>query len=100
MVDIGGDLRCWGKAPNAEGWRIGVVDAQNPYDNASSLSHLVLNDMAAATSGRSSRHQVILSPRTGAAVTHAAYATAVAKSAMDADALATVAGLVEQDLDA
>jgi thiamine biosynthesis lipoprotein len=89
MMDIGGDLRCWGKAPQTRGWRIGLVDAADPSDNAPSLSHLKLNDMAVATSGRSSRNQLIISPLSGAAVDHVAYATAVAPSAMDADALAT-----------
>lgn len=90
MLDIGGDLRCWGKAPQTAGWRIAVVDAADPSDNASPMSHVILNDLAAATSGRSSRGQTILSPSDGAAVTHIAYATAVAKTAMDADALATI----------
>ncbi len=90
MLDIGGDLRCRGKAPNGQGWRIGIVDARNPYDNAPSRSHVLLNDMAAATTGRSPRNHAILSPRNGMVATHAAYATAIAASAMDADALATV----------
>lgn len=89
MVDIGGDLRCRGRSPSQDGWRIGFPDARDPSDNAISLSHLVLGDMAAATSGLSSRNQVILSPTTGTAVNHTIYATAVARTAMDADALAT-----------
>lgn len=89
MLDIGGDLRCWGKAPWAGGWRIGLVDAKDPSDNAPPLSQLVLKDMAVATSGRSARNQMTVSPFDGAAVSHVAYATALAPTAMDADALAT-----------
>lgn len=89
MVDIGGDLKCWGAAPDNARWRIGMVDAANPADNAPSLSHLRIANQAVATSGLSARRQVILSPRTGARMEHTVYATAVADSAADADALAT-----------
>ncbi len=89
MVDIGGDLACWGAAPDGAHWRIGVVDAANPADNAPSLSHLLVSDQAVATSGRSARGQLTISPLTGARLNHIAYATAIADSAADADALAT-----------
>lgn len=89
MVDIGGDLACWGAAPDAQAWRIGTVDAANPADNAPALSHLAINNQAVATSGQSARNQLTVSPLTGARLTHAAYATAVADSAAQADALAT-----------
>jgi thiamine biosynthesis lipoprotein len=89
MVDIGGDLRCWGAAPEGTHWRIGVVDAANPADNAPSLSHLLVSNQAVATSGISARGQITLSPLTGARLDHVAYATVVADSAADADALAT-----------
>ncbi|MEY4965672.1 MAG: hypothetical protein RL274_1255 [Pseudomonadota bacterium] len=89
MVDIGGDLACWGAAPDGAHWRIGVVDAANPADNAPSLSHLLVSNQAVATSGRSARGQLTISPLTGARLNHIAYATAIADSAADADALAT-----------
>ena len=89
MVDIGGDLACWGAAPDGAHWRIGVVDAANPADNAPSLSHLLVSDQAVATSGHSARGQLTISPLTGARLNHIAYATAIADSAADADALAT-----------
>ena len=92
MVDIGGDLACWGAAPGGptnNAWRIGLVDAANPADNAPALSHIVLNNQAVATSGPSARGELAVSPLTGARVNHVAYATAVADSAAQADALAT-----------
>jgi thiamine biosynthesis lipoprotein len=89
MVDIGGDLACWGAAPDGKAWRIGVVDAANPADNAPSLSHLLIANQAVATSGRSGRNQLTVSPLTGARLDHVAYATVVADSAAEADALAT-----------
>jgi len=89
MIDIGGDLRCWGKPARGEGWRIGVVDVYDPSDNAATPVQLSLRDRAVATSGRSTRNQPIVSPLTGAHTVHASYATAIANRAMDADALAT-----------
>lgn len=89
MVDIGGDLACWGVAPDQKSWRIGLVDAANPADNAPSLIHLPVMDQAVATSGRSGRGQLTVSPLSGARLNHVAYATAVANSAAEADALAT-----------
>ena len=89
MVDIGGDLACWGAAPDQKSWRIGMVDAANPSDNAPSLTHLPVRNQAVATSGRSGRGQLTVSPLSGARLNHVAYATAVANSAAEADALAT-----------
>jgi thiamine biosynthesis lipoprotein len=89
MVDIGGDLRCWGKPPMERGWRIGVVNAADPSDNAPSPLLLSLRDRAVATSGLSSRNPIIVSPLTGERAGHVAYATAIASRAADADALAT-----------
>lgn len=88
MVDIGGDLKCWGASPDGKGWRIGVVEPGEAFDNAVPRSHLLVNNQAVATSGRSSRGQLTLTPSTGRA-SHIAYATVVADHAADADALAT-----------
>jgi FAD:protein FMN transferase len=95
MVDIGGDLRCRGKAPNGGGWRIGLVNAGDPSDNALPPSQLLIGNQAVATSGRSSRSQVTVSPLTGARVDHIAYATVVAGRAADADALATAFSVLQ-----
>lgn len=95
MVDIGGDLRCWGKAPNGPGWRVGVVDPGNPSDNAPVRTYLTTTNQAVATSGRSARNLLSVSPQTGRPVDHVAYATAVAATAADADALATAFSVLD-----
>jgi thiamine biosynthesis lipoprotein len=89
MVDIGGDLKCWGTPPGGDGWRVGLITPARTADNALPASHLLLGKQAAATSGISSRRQAMLCPQTGRAVEHIAYATVVADDAADADALAT-----------
>ena len=97
MVDIGGDLRCRGKAPKDGGWRIGLVNAGDPSDNALPQSQLLIGDRAVATSGRSSRNQLTVSPLTGARADHIAYATVVVGRATDADALATAFSVLQPE---
>ncbi|HEU0095548.1 MAG TPA: DUF2271 domain-containing protein [Rhizomicrobium sp.] len=89
MVDIGGDLKCWGAAPIGNHWRIGVADPANPSDNAVPRTQLAVRDRAVATSGIAARGHLTISPSTGSRATHVAQATVMADSAMDADALAT-----------
>ena len=97
MINIGGDLRCWGVSPQGDCWRIGVSDPSHLEDNAAPSLVLALNDLAVATSGKGLRdliiegaaHSHILSPQSGAPVTRIVSATVVARRAMDADALAT-----------
>lgn len=92
MIDIGGDLRVWGEAPSASGWRIGVADPSRLQDNAKPIETLSLLNKAVAFSGPGLRdlpggYSHILAAdgdrrrRTSAAV--------VADTARDADALAT-----------
>jgi len=96
MIDIGGDLRCWGRAPEAAGWRVGVA-ATRDADNASPPLLLRIADRAVASSGRGQRDLAIqgcaasytLSPDSGAPVEGVTRAVVVAPSAADADALAT-----------
>ena len=89
MIDVGGDLRCWGRSPDGMGWRIGVVDHCNPADNSPPAAVLKLKEGAVATSGRSARLQTIYDPRNGQPVQAVAMATVVAPTAADADALAS-----------
>jgi len=97
MIDIGGDIRCWGCAPGRVGWPVAVADPFDPSDNGRPLAMLELRDQAIATSGRGSRDLLlrgggrphVIDPRTGAPVLHLAAATVVANRAADADALAT-----------
>jgi thiamine biosynthesis lipoprotein len=97
MVDIGGDLKCWGAAPDGKGWRIGVVEPNDPFDNAAPRTQLRIADQAVATSGRSSRGRLTLMPANGARASHIAYATVVADQAADADALATAFSVLPQE---
>ncbi len=97
MIDIGGDIRCWGCAPGRLGWPVAVADPFDSSDNGRPLAVLELRNQAIATSGRGSRDLVlagvprphVIDPRTGIPVLHLAAATVVAERAADADALAT-----------
>lgn len=106
LVDIGGEIRCAGPAPDADGWRVGLPDPLMPYDNAPLIGRLTLRDAAVATSGCGPRDRLIggqrfsatLDPRTGWPVPHRCSASVIAPTAMAADALATaVLNLPEAD---
>lgn len=96
MIDIGGDLRCWGQSPDQGDWRIGVAEAHEA-DNAHPAQVLRLADRALASSGRGARDLQVegcavshtLSPASGQPVAAVRSATVVARSAAEADALST-----------
>jgi thiamine biosynthesis lipoprotein len=90
MIDIGGDLRCWGASPDGAGWRIGVANPQDLADNAAPCATIRLQNAAVASSGAGARAHAILDPATGAMRSDVLMATAVAPTAADADALATI----------
>ncbi len=98
-VDIGGEVACQGLAPDGLSWKVGVPDPTQPAAIAPVLAQGQLRDAAIATSGRGPRDRVIggkpysatLSPMTGQAARQNISATVIAKSAMEADALATAA---------
>jgi thiamine biosynthesis lipoprotein len=92
MIDVGGDLRVWGQAPAAEGWRIGVADPARLYDNAEPVPTLRLLNKAVAFSGPGLRdlpggHSHILAA--DGDIRRRSSAAVVADTARDADALAT-----------
>ncbi len=101
LVNIGGDIRCGGRAPDnssgSSGWRVEIPDARIAIDNAPRVATAHLSKHAIATSGRGQRDRIIggvrysptLSPHDGWPVHHAISVTAMASSAADADALAT-----------
>ena len=97
VIDIGGDLRCWGAAPQAAGWSIGVAGPGETADNLAPTETLRLGDRALASSGRGARDLAIgdralshsLAPASGLPTERVTSAVAVAGSAADADALAT-----------
>ena len=115
LVDIGGDIVCFGHPPGRQGWDIGI---QNPFQPASRpmdtsagaiLATIRLTDAAVATSGNYQRnfriqgksYSQIIDPRTGFPVEHIPSVTIIALTAADADALATACSVlsVPQALD-
>ena len=85
MIDIGGDLRCWGAGPDgAKGWIVGVADPAAGADNAEPGALVRVTDRALATSGlRDEGYHHIVG---GEAVLSA---TVLATTTAEADALAT-----------
>ncbi|MDD5557894.1 MAG: FAD:protein FMN transferase [bacterium] len=93
IVEIGGDLRCIGRAPGGAPWRVAVRDPRGGV-----LAVLEVGDRAVATSGDyedffvggGRRYGHIFDPRTGRpAESGVAGATVIAGSCAMADALAT-----------
>ena len=93
LLDIGGDMRVWGSAPQKSGWKIGVQDAFNHHDLAVPSQVLNLNDHAVAFSGQGYRslngQSHLLDPKTGLPLNHVEQCVVVGQCAADADALAT-----------
>jgi thiamine biosynthesis lipoprotein len=105
LVDIGGEIKVLGRRPGAKPWRVGVATARptsTTDDPASTdLSTVVdlRDDLALATSGDyrnfvsdagGRRRPHVIDPRTGRPVSHGlASVTVVARTAAEADALAT-----------
>ncbi|RZG48740.1 DUF2271 domain-containing protein [Acinetobacter wuhouensis] len=93
LVDIGGDMRVWGSSPSQAGWQVGVQDAFNHYDNATTSQVLTLKDQAVAFSGQGYRDLAgqshLLDPQTGLPVQHVEQCVVVGQCVADADALAT-----------
>lgn len=99
MVDIGGDIRCAGAGPCDGAWQVGLPQPLMPFDNAPVCGMFALGEGAVATSGCGPRDvragggwiSATIDPRNGWPVAQRCSATAVAPTAMDADALATIA---------
>lgn len=101
MVDIGGDIRCFGTpAGGKKQWLIGLQEPdQAPFGLAPAkiLAKLRIRDRAVATSGDyqqfvlidDERHSHILSRTTGKSATGLSSVTVIAPNATDADVLAT-----------
>ena len=96
LVEVGGDIRCFGDNTKRRRWRIRI---QNPFDkhNRGSLGVLLLDKGAICTSGNYRRFAVIdgqkyshiIDPLTGKPVDAAPSVTVVAPTAVQADAWAT-----------
>ena len=101
MVDIGGDVRCFGEPPEGRDyWRIGLQDPNSAVEgmNAGGLVlTLKVKNTAVATSGDyqqfalidGKRYSHIMNRKTGMSVEGLSSVTIIADNATDADALAT-----------
>jgi len=100
LVDVGGDLRCFGRSPRGMPWEVGV---RHPSGDGM-LARIRVEDAAVCTSADTFRYveidgrrfSHIVDPRTGWPAESAASVTVVAPTAMLADAWATalcVAGI-------
>ncbi len=106
MVEIGGDIRCFGLPPVGQSrWRIGLQDARETGENVGTgevLLVLELVDAAVATSGDYRRFVVIggkkyshiLNTKTGYSSGELASVTIISQNATDADALATAVSVM------
>ncbi|UCF42430.1 MAG: FAD:protein FMN transferase [Planctomycetota bacterium] len=101
MIDIGGDIRCFGAPPEGkERWRIGLQDSRavgGEVGQGQILMVLELTDAAVATSGDYQRFVVIggqryshiIDAESGYSGGELTSVTIIAKGAIEADALAT-----------
>ncbi len=95
LVNLGGNIYALGHPPGAATWKIGI---QHPREKDVLLGYLELTNMAIATSGDyerfftadGRRYSHIIDPRTGAPTQGSTVSvTVIAKTATEADALAT-----------
>ncbi len=96
IVDIGGDVRCFGQKPDKKPWRVAIVD---PFDDNSTspFAILAVRNAAVCTSGNYRRYHIIkqkryshiIDPRTGMPAEMYPSVTVVAPDACTADAWAT-----------
>ncbi len=102
LVEIGGDLRCFGTRPDGQAWRVAVRDPFQPEAQGNKLlAKLRIQDAAVCTSGNYFRYSEIqgrrfshiIDPRPGASMGAPAEAapsvTVVAPTAITADIWAT-----------
>ncbi len=105
MVDIGGDIRCFGRPETRSHWRIGLQDpaqGADPLSQSKTLLVLEFNDAAVATSGDYRRFGLIddekvshiIDKSTAAGARSLTSVTIIASQATDADALATAASVL------
>ena len=106
MVDIGGDIQCFGAPPEGKDrWRIGLQDSRRVGDDTEQgqiLMVLELTDAAVATSGdyqrfvfiEGERYSHIIDTETGYGSDELTSVTIIGKSAIDADLLATAVSVM------
>ena len=106
MVEIGGDIRCFGSPPQGQNrWRIGLQSSRAIGESVGTgevLLVLELVDAAVATSGdyrrfvliEGKKYSHILDTRTGRASKGLTSVTIISQNATDADALATAVSVM------
>lgn len=100
LVDIGGDMTCFGKPADGKSrWRIGL---QDPTQDEQILLRLELEDHAIATSGDyrrfvmldGKRYSHIINPASATSVSELCSVSIIAPTGMQADALATAVSVL------
>jgi thiamine biosynthesis lipoprotein len=106
IVDIGGDVRCFGKKPSGKPWEVCVTNPFDPdHPETNPLAILHVRDAAVCTSGNYRRYRVIqdkhyshiVDPRTNKPVDAYPSVTVVAPDATTADAWATALSVLGPD---
>jgi len=104
MVDLGGNIRCFGKPPRKDAWLVGMQDPN--LENSQPMMILKLSpdkpDMAVATSGDYRRYveaggqkvSHIIVPSIGSGANKMAGDTIIAPTAIEADALSTAVNVL------
>ena len=101
LVDVGGDLRCFGQPPEGSFWR---VDVRDPFGEGR-LGELRVWGAAVCTSGdyarfveiEGRRYSHIVDPRSGRLAEAASSVTVVAQTAMEADIWATALSVLGRE---
>ena len=100
-VTIGGDLRTAGRVVQA----VTIASPRPEVTRGAQIDELILTDRAVATSSaayrgytiQGRRYSHLIDPRSGRPVDHVLSATVVARTAIDADALATACSVLKCD---
>jgi len=102
LVNVGGDIRCYGPRPDGGQWRVGV---RHPFNAGARIGVLTLDEGAVCTSGNYERYSIIdgrryshiIDPRTGRPTEANPSVTVLARSATVADAWATALSVLGPD---
>lgn len=102
MVDVGGDIRCFGTPKDRNAWRIGLQNPSDPQGSDEVLLILKLTNAAIATSGdyrrfvlvEGKKYSHILNRNTGASAEKTSSVTIISQNAINADALATAVSVM------
>jgi thiamine biosynthesis lipoprotein len=101
LVDVGGDVACFGRQPGGQPWLVAVKNPAGPAP----LARLRVDDVSVATSGDYARYveiegkrcSHIIDPRSGRPAAAARSATTVAPTALAADIWATALTVLGAD---